>query len=1201
MHKSWIELRRGWLEKYFVGESLTAAIDWLVASEGKRPVVLVGAGFSLNARDRATGRPTDTSKVPLWSHVGRALADDLGVEAHEYDVPTLCDLYRDAFQLGHLQDRLRGLLKDDEIVCGSAHRALGLYNAEAVITTNNLDSLLDKCRQGSGRSWNRRIMDSDLSSACAAAPAEDLVYFHGHRDHPDTWVMSRAEYEDVHKTKPVMVSRVRQLLAQHPLLVVGFSMADSNFHNVYRLLGTEMRDKHPLGLAIIASAKPTTDAVRAHWRKLGVRIADIPTGVDYSTFFEWMFKHLETNWSPSKADGRAYVEAANGVDRLTRAGVLFDSWRDAQRTADHYARQEEDFCLWRDAAFGLLTAEQHQAARENAAIHARGEEAGIEESGGTRPQTRTTAPGFKKLPADWVDASAEEAWKLDALLEAGFGAPLAEHFARALGLELYDTQTADFWRVPLLSLTVWLVHQYPPTNSRFAFERVARDAHEKAARYGDTHAREQISKLAAKHNIAIENLTAPVDPDARLGLLAMLNADYGTARSCYQAAADRAELENRPFDEWAYASGAFRATWMARHMAGRSGGEVRAPTSTDQEQGRARVKKLSVHESVRTWRERAEQRALRALEQLLTEQQNEAELRDRGTITFSNSSDVHEAWRSLRDLQVIDAPPQLQKQFARPLIRSPHGAEDGFDRQLFDIILRFGTRTDAKRFGRPLSARRRSSVDAQQAIDTEIMTAFFESTQAPTKTDRIGLLEMLVAIRASIRTGDVARLDAWFREAHHALGVGTVDSYSGSHSVGPLFAGAFSALAGLTNPSEAFETFKALKLEGELPSTTSRFFSKGLELPWLQWVQTHPSVCADWLSQILSLPSLPSRGVRYVICDAALTLLQEAASSLGEDLVRRIQQFCVKLHESSTLDDHLRQAGLFIEAGLHGDAPPWEALLKRWSTLKASDEVVPNSFSWLAIGNIYEAGGKVPDALANACAGACAQAGAEESGTDPEVVARLLVWGLSELSAQRAACAAGLIRVVKESPRQLEVLGRCLLPQLWGAQWSDVLSLMEGGSDDLEWRLGMIELVQNRAQNSGGPLADPLEIDSELRRALDHAMRLAVSALGDERSIVANRAAFAVVAAAATEVSSDGLLARALRRIATDSRVVVRMAAAYGSALLADTARSELIRKTALELQPHLRDDPNALVATRFNVGLVEAAALVRDRASSAT
>lgn len=84
----------------------------------------------------------------------------------------------------------------------------------------------------------------------AECPIE-VLYLHGHRSSPQTWVLSRSQYEDLPTTRPVLLTRVRQLLSQHPVLTVGYSLTDPDFHQVYRQLSLDMKTKCPPGLALL--------------------------------------------------------------------------------------------------------------------------------------------------------------------------------------------------------------------------------------------------------------------------------------------------------------------------------------------------------------------------------------------------------------------------------------------------------------------------------------------------------------------------------------------------------------------------------------------------------------------------------------------------------------------------------------------------------------------------------------------------------------------------------------------------------------------------------------------------------------------------------------------------------------------------------------------------------------------------------------
>jgi|CZKU01.1.fsa_nt_gi hypothetical protein len=57
------------LRELFPADDAETALSWWIASEGRSPVVVVGAGFTRNARDRMTGRRVASVHVPLWADV----------------------------------------------------------------------------------------------------------------------------------------------------------------------------------------------------------------------------------------------------------------------------------------------------------------------------------------------------------------------------------------------------------------------------------------------------------------------------------------------------------------------------------------------------------------------------------------------------------------------------------------------------------------------------------------------------------------------------------------------------------------------------------------------------------------------------------------------------------------------------------------------------------------------------------------------------------------------------------------------------------------------------------------------------------------------------------------------------------------------------------------------------------------------------
>lgn len=1229
MKDSLIKLRKEWLSEYFDGYSLEAVIDWLVASEDQKPVVFVGAGFSLNAIDRSTGCTATTAKVPLWHHVGAELARDLRLRPNDFDVPTLCDLYCEALGRGRLEDRLRGLLKDDDLECGPAHFALGQYGCEAVITTNCLDTLLDKSRAGSGSRWNRRISDSDLARVYGPAPAADLIYFHGHRDHPDTWVMSRSEYEDVQQKKPIMFSRVRQLLAQHPLLVVGFSLADPNFHQSYRLLTREMSRKQPLALAIMTApdARSTPDAVRAHWRSMGLRIADVskpspranagprspdlqrepdfpvapPRGdsLDISQFFEWVFPRIETTWSPSHEEGRAYIEGATGIERLTRASSLFDAWS-TPRTSDFYARQDEMFTLWLDTLTGAMTPEEQICAEASAGGNQRiplRASSAMSGSPGPFQVDQVPPPKLKHLP-EWASAELDDAtvWQIDALV-GGHRAEVSDHFAWALQLDLFDATRADLRPIEWQTVAAWLANlPANDTPARFGFGLVAKLAHAWATRVENHDAQARIEEVATKRKIPIEDVKHVPDPFACTGFEAMLNGDFAQAGQQYRAAADRAAGTDQPLEEWAYAKGLHEALFQERLMARQAPSSVEEedPRGKRQEETRARtrVRELEENPTVRAWRDRAERRRRGALEQLVNQHELDTDHRHRGGEHFGDANHLHYAWRSFRDLEVLCAPPHLLKEYADPLVRAGRAKFDG---ALLPLLVRYGDASDAAALGHALDAQPSATASEQAERDSALLTGYLTLKKVATITDRLGLFDLLPEITPSIRVCDLAELASFVNETVDKFKFGLASAYSRRMNISLSYGSAFSAVNGLRSATEALESFNALQLQG---MQQSYFFFRSLDLPWQAWAQQDPRSGMEWLRVLFALG--PSQGKDETVCNLALSLLHEHPELVRHEteeleLQRPMREFCARILASKEHDE-LRLGCLFIESGLEA-SPKWRALYDRW--FGDLGRVSDRSLRWRVIAEVYKSGGALPDELSEVCSTVLEN----EPADDPflrhvaERSVSMLALGVRHLDEKRQACRGALLGWIRRFPRLLPRVQSCLRRDLWGDAWGDVIDLIERTSLDLDARLGLFLLLiahANRMREEDQPIARD---DPRLAAALGRVAYLALDALSDERLLVANHAAFALGGLASCRAPDEPLIESALRRMADSSRVFVRGAAAYGSGLLPATAPSERVREVAKSLLEQMAADPNAVIAMRLRAGQADAAALQRKQA----
>lgn len=265
-------------------------LEWLSRNWRRPRVVVVGSGFTRNAICRGSKR------IPLWKELSDAIRRDLGLKDDSFDALQLPDIYAAERGRDRLRELLAQQLNDDELEPGLCHDALWLSDPAAIITTNFLDTVLEKSRP---RRAQIVVRDPDLGQPIAEH-RRHVIYLHGHRRHPATWVAGRQEYEQLPVDRPMIHAKVRQLLAEYPALIVGYSLNDPDFHFIYGDTLRAMREGRPRGLALSlrAAEAPRASKVNAHvlnqryWRTLGLDLVRFSAQASrkpdqaYARFFE---------------------------------------------------------------------------------------------------------------------------------------------------------------------------------------------------------------------------------------------------------------------------------------------------------------------------------------------------------------------------------------------------------------------------------------------------------------------------------------------------------------------------------------------------------------------------------------------------------------------------------------------------------------------------------------------------------------------------------------------------------------------------------------------------------------------------------------------------------------------------------------------------------------------------------------------------
>ena len=118
------------LQQLFVESDVANVLDWALLHRNIPKVVVIGSGFSKNAK-LATGLGGSVSeRVPLWPDITNDLRHGLGYckdDEGPWDPLLLAEQFQEANGVVEFRELLLGKLKNDEIEPGDAHNALQAY------------------------------------------------------------------------------------------------------------------------------------------------------------------------------------------------------------------------------------------------------------------------------------------------------------------------------------------------------------------------------------------------------------------------------------------------------------------------------------------------------------------------------------------------------------------------------------------------------------------------------------------------------------------------------------------------------------------------------------------------------------------------------------------------------------------------------------------------------------------------------------------------------------------------------------------------------------------------------------------------------------------------------------------------------------------------------------------------------------------
>lgn len=242
---------------------------WIDKADGQEIVLVIGAGFSRNAI-MSSLHSSAGCEIPIWDDVIKAVQTSLcqGKALDPPDKLFLFDIYRNYFGSNQYEDLLAQTMPDNELEPGEVHKFLsGIPKIRAIITTNNIDTLLDKTFP------NARKIINDTDITRRSQGEKEIIYLHGHRLFPKTWVYSRSDYERLIENYPLKTGYCKRLLSSYPTLFIGFGYYDEDIHSIMRFVIDATAEYAPAMLSL--AVEDTNNALSSYWEKLGLSIANV--------------------------------------------------------------------------------------------------------------------------------------------------------------------------------------------------------------------------------------------------------------------------------------------------------------------------------------------------------------------------------------------------------------------------------------------------------------------------------------------------------------------------------------------------------------------------------------------------------------------------------------------------------------------------------------------------------------------------------------------------------------------------------------------------------------------------------------------------------------------------------------------------------------------------------------------------------------
>ena len=325
------------IDKLSLTASNKATLREFVACWGRHryPVLFVGAGFSKFESERRrniSGKSKFGSWLDLLNDFQRGLTggDTKLVGQLPTDPLRIAEVFQAQFGRAALLDLVAKHVPAADFVPGAAHRRLRDIPWAAIVTTN-YDDLLERAFDPV-RKVRSIVTDEDLTQHRTLDDIA-IVKMHGDLARRDTIVIAEEDYRQYATTRPGISVKVRQLLVEHPLLFLGFSLVDPHFSTIDGWIRDTVGSVRLPAIAIVHNE--ALPAAHTMWKARGIELVRLGATDQLPHLLEAMAVEARP---PSSNRQHTYNERVASLERDAEKIAKEGGATATQALADHLKR-----------------------------------------------------------------------------------------------------------------------------------------------------------------------------------------------------------------------------------------------------------------------------------------------------------------------------------------------------------------------------------------------------------------------------------------------------------------------------------------------------------------------------------------------------------------------------------------------------------------------------------------------------------------------------------------------------------------------------------------------------------------------------------------------------------------------------------------------------------------------------------------------